>query len=197
MKDLWTDRDCAAWAHALAAYAVVLAAQGDGRLVELDTWYHGPFAAALAERAPPGLRVAELAQVTAWKMRRGVWRERNRQLVAGNDPPAVEQAGREAFAAVPDPRRPVAILSRLAGVGPATASAVLAAYRPDLYPFFDEAVALQIPLLGPVRFTAAYYAAYADQLRAQAATLTAACTPTAWTAQAVGQALWTHAHGAE
>ncbi|MDQ2807758.1 MAG: hypothetical protein M3Z04_12750, partial [Chloroflexota bacterium] len=77
------------------------------------------------------------------------------------------------------------------------ASAVLAALRPDLYPFFDEAVALQIPTLGPVRFTAAYYAVYAEQLRAQAAALTAACAPAAWTAQAVGQALWTHAHGAE
>ncbi len=196
MSNLWTDPDCAVWQRALAAYPSVLAAQGDARLAELDTWYHNEFAADLACREPLALTYDELERVTAWKMRRGVWRERNRQLVAGNSPAEVEQVSRQAFAAVPDSRRPVAGLSRLAGVGPATASAVLAAYRPDLYPFFDEVVAKQIPILGSVRFTAPYYAAYAEQLRAQAARLSVACTPVAWTAQAVGQALWTHAVGA-
>src|SRR3712207_8361368 len=50
----------------------------------------------------------------------------------------VVAASRRAFAAIPDDRAPLRLLGELKGVGPATASAVLAAYRPDLYPFFDR-----------------------------------------------------------
>ena len=70
------------------------------------------------------------------------------------------------------------------------ASAVLAAARPDIYPFFDEVVAQQIPGLGPVAFTPAYYGRYADRLRARAGELGGG-----WTAHAVGQALWAAAGG--
>ena len=67
---------------------------------------------------------------------------------------------------------------------------MLAAARPDVYPFFDEVVAAQIPDLGPVAFTLAYYARYAERLRERAATLAAGCPEAGWTAHAVGQALW-------
>jgi len=123
-------------------------------------------------------------------MRRGVWRARNRALVAANDLALVEQISTDAFAAIPDPRRPVAILSRLDGVGPATASAVLAALRPDQYPFFDEVVARQIPDLGEVAFTLAYYLGYAECLRERATQLDAVCPHQPWTAQDLSQALW-------
>ena len=78
-------------------------------------------------------------------MKRGVWRARNLVLVRGNDPETVGQLSEEGFALLPDPRKPLARLTRLAGVGPATASAVLATVSPEVYPFFDELVADQIP----------------------------------------------------
>src|SRR5207248_8339102 len=131
----------------------------------------------------------ELRDVTSWKMARGVWRERNRLLVSSNPPERVIEASRKAFAGSPDLRAPIAALSELAGVGPATASAVMAAYAPQSYPFFDELVAGQIPGLGPVAFTAKYYAAYAEKLRERAARLSKLCGY-AWTAQDVAQALW-------
>jgi hypothetical protein len=128
-------------------------------------------------------------------MKRGVWRQRNLLLVEENPDAQVEQTSREAFAAVPDPRRPVSLFIRLAGVGPATASAVLAAYSPGMYPFFDELVAQQMPGMGEVTFTATYYARYADTLRTRAESLNAACEHHAWTANDVGMALWAAAGG--
>src|SRR5438105_14053433 len=121
-------------------------------------------------------------------MTRGVWRERNRQLVRSNEPEQVEALSRKAYSEVPDLRKPISALSTLAGVGPATASAVMAAYAPQVYPFFDELVAAQIPGLGPITFTARYYAAYAEELRERAAGLTKLCRHE-WTAEDVAEAL--------
>jgi hypothetical protein len=192
---LWSSAKCANWISASDRYPQVIQAQGVNGLPELDLWYRTEFAAALAGRDPVCVTREELQEVTRWKMKRGVWRERNRILVAGNAPQVVQGLSIEAFAAVPDPRRPIAILSQLAGVGPATASAVLAAYRPDIYPFFDELVAAQIPGLGPVAFTPAYYQRYATRLRERANQLKGLCSEYEWTAQQVSQALWVASGG--
>ena len=55
-----------------------------------------------------------------------------------------------------------------AGVGPATASAVLAAAQPRYYPFFDECVAAQIPEMGELAYTVSFYDRYAIALRKRA-----------------------------
>jgi len=80
-------------------------------------------------------------------------------------------------------------LCKLSGVGPATSSAVLAALRPDLFPFFDEDVAKQIPQLGKVAFTQSYYVQYSEALRSRAQAL-AKASASPWSAQDVAQALW-------
>jgi len=59
----------------------------------------------------------------------------------------------------------------------------------EAYPFFDELVAAQVPGLGPVAFTPAYYQRYAAQLRARALELGHDCPEPAWTAQDLSQAL--------
>jgi hypothetical protein len=128
-------------------------------------------------------------------MLRGVWRPRNLQLVRGNPPAEVERLSAEALKAVPDPKRPIALLARLAGVGPATASAVLATAAPSTYPFFDEVVATQIPGLGPVAFTTAYYYRYAEALRERASALTPACPHAPWPVHDLDLALWSVVDG--
>ena len=193
--DLWSSADCAAWAAAFDRYPVIVQAQQVNGLAEVDTWYREELPGLIAGRDPAYATLDELQWVTAWKMKRGVWRERNRKLLAGNPPAVVEVTSRTAFAAAPHPRRPLALLSDLAGVGPATASGLLAAYRPDLYPFFDELVAAQIPGLGPVAWTAPYYVRYAAALYERAAALRSACPDHAWTAQDVEQALWAASGG--
>ncbi len=193
MSDLWANDDRAAWAAMLARYPEVVAAQGVSRLVELDRWYREALPGALAARVPLQITHDELIAVTEWKMKRGVWRARNLALVKGNDPDEVRRLSAEGFALLPDPRKPLARIAQLAGVGPATASAVLAANRPDIYPFFDELVADQIPGLGPVAFTAGYYARYAERLRQRATALDTPASP--WTAHTVSQALWAASGG--
>src|SRR5690606_29394164 len=124
--------------RALERYPAVVALQGVARLPELDDWYRDGLPALIAGRATPRLTLAELARLTEWKMARGVWRAPNLVLVRGNDPAAVEETSAAALARIPHPTAPIATLSGLAGVGPATASAAVAAAAPDSYPFFDE-----------------------------------------------------------
>ena len=191
MMTLWQETDLARWSSALEHYPAAIEAHGVNRLPELDAWYRQELPGLLAARVAGGhgrLTHDELVRVTEWKMKRGVWRARNLVLVRGNAADEVERASTAAFAALPDLRKPLAALTKLAGVGPATASAVLAAVRPDLFPFFDEVIAAQIPDLGPVAFTTAYYTRYAAQLRDRAAAL-----GPPWAAHQVGQALWANA----
>ncbi len=198
VEGVWQESDCIQWQNRLNNYDKAIEALGKEKLVNLDRWFREELPARISERTPSCIHHDELQGIAAWKMHRGSWRERNRQLIAAIPPEKVEEVSREAFAAVPDPRKPVAILSTLPGVGPATASAALAAYAPHLYPFFDELVAAFIPGLGPVAFTMPYYLKYAAALRERANLLNATCSNAAsttgtrrkWTAHDVAQALW-------
>ena len=193
--NLWTSNKCQDWQAALDRYADTIEMQQVNGLAEIDTWYRAELPKLIAERSPAYITRDELERVTRWKMKRGVWRERNRLLVQSNSPGLVEKTSREAFAAIPNPRKPVDILSQLAGVGPATASGVLACVAPELYPFFDELVAAQIPDLGKVAFSLAYYQRYAEQLRQRTERLQRKCPDQKWTAHQVSQALWSQSGG--
>lgn len=190
MPTLWRSHSPDAWRAALDGYEAVIERQGVARLPELDRWYREDFPRAIAARGTPHVTHDELVRVTEWKMARGIFRPRNLVLVRGNAPERVERTSTAALAAIPDPKRPIALLADLAGVGPATASAIAAAAAPDVYPFFDELVAAQVPGLGTVAFTPAFYAKYAAALRDRAAELGGS-----WTPAAVEQALWAHVGG--
>jgi hypothetical protein len=163
---------------------------GGDRLLELDTWFHHDLPGVLSGRDTPFVTLAELVRIVEWKMHRGVYRGRNLALARSNSESDVEQASREAFAAVPHPTAPLVRLARLKGVGPATASAVLAAVRPDVYPFFEDVVAAQIPDFGAVDFTLKVYQRYAERLLERAAVLSVGCPAGNWTPHAVSCALW-------
>ncbi len=187
---LWTSSDTAPWRRALESYREVIAAQGVPKLPALDAWYREEFPAVFPARRLVHITHAELVRVTEWKMYRGVWRAPNLVRVKGNDPDAVMQTSIRAFARCPHPTQPIGEIATLDGVGPATASAIVAALWPTVYPFFDELVAAQVPALGPVKWTLGYYAAYADQLRVRAAALGAEFTPVM-----VERALWASVRG--
>ena len=188
--DLWRSSSTPRWRDALSRYPDVVAAQGVAKLAERDAWYRDELPASIAARRKPHVTLAEMVCVTEWKMSRGVWRARNLVLVKGNDGDAVVDASTRALAEIPHPTKPIATLAKLDGVGPATASAVVAAAAPETYPFFDEIVAGQIPTLGPVAWTLGYYARYATALRDKAAALGAG-----WTPVMVERAMWASAGG--
>ena len=187
---LWSNDDVSAWQSALARYDDVISQQGVTRLPALDQWYTHELPAAMASRHAPHITHEELVQLTEWKMARGVWRAPNLVLVRGNAAQLVVTTSTSALALMPHATKPIATLATLAGVGPATASAVTAALAPAVYPFFDELVAQQVPSLGNVAWTLGYYAKYAAALSARAAQL-----GREWTPVMVERALWSHIGG--
>lgn len=187
---MWNSQDKKSWRRALLRYEAVIEAQGSDRLPALDRWYRVDFLEAIAGRDPLHITLDELVELTKWKMTRGVWRGRNLSLVKGNDPELVIETSRHALGRIPDPKAPISGLAKLAGVGPATASAVAAAAAPDVYPFFDDIVADHVPHLGKVAYTLKYYTEYSDALRGKAAAL-----GEDWTPALVERALWAHAGG--
>jgi hypothetical protein len=189
MPALWPSSSADRWRAALLAYPTVVASQGVTKLAARDRWYRTALPALIRARRPRHVTRAELIRLTEWKMSRGVWRAPNLVLVKGNPAADVKRATAEGLALVPQPTAPVARIAELAGVGPATASAILSA-EPRLYPFFDELVAAQVPGLGKVAFTLGYYGRYAEALRARAAALGGRWTPTM-----VERALWAHGGG--
>ncbi len=190
MPPLWPSRSLDRWRDAFAAYEEVIAHQGVAKLAERDEWYRKELPAAIAARRPRHITLPELVRLTEWKMSRGKWRAPNLVLVKGNSAAEVRAATAEGLRLMPDPTAPIARIAELAGVGPATASAVVAAAEPEIYPFFDELVAEQIPGLGNVAFTLSYYRRYAEQLRERAAALGGRWTPTM-----VERALWADVGG--
>lgn len=65
-------------------------------------------------------------------------------FVSSLDESMVESASQKAFQALPDILKAVSELTVLKGVGPATASAILAAYAPEVAPFMSDEVELNI-----------------------------------------------------
>ena len=189
-NSLWTSTSLADWTAALERYGAVVAHQGVAPLADLDRWYREELPGAIAARRAPHVTHSEIVRLAEWKMARGVWRARNLALVRGNDPKVVVTTSADALAKIPHPTAPITALAALAGVGPATASGVVAAARPDLYPFFDELVAAQVPKLGAVAWTTGYYRRYADALRERASELAHG-----WTPVMVERALWSHVGG--
>ena len=188
--DLWSSRTQSDWQHALSRYVDVVSRQDVAKLPELDRWYRDELPRSIATRASAHITHDELVRLTEWKMARGVWRAPNLVLVRGNAAERVIEVSTAALAKIPHPTQPIATLATLAGVGPATASAVTAVCEPALYPFFDELVAAQIPSLGKVAWTHGYYARYAAALRERAAELAGE-----WTPVTVERALWAHVGG--
>ena len=190
MTDLWAASSASRWHDALSRYEEVITKQEVAKLPDLDAWYRDGLPSAIASRKVPHVTHDELVRLTEWKMARGVWRAPNLVLVKGNAPDVVVSTSSAALAKIPHETAPISTLAKLDGVGPATASAVAAAFAPEVYPFFDELVAAQVPALGKVAWTLGYYARYAAALRERASSL-----GNDWTPVLVERALWAHVGG--
>ncbi len=202
---LWNTKPCKAWRKKWSQYDALIVAHAVNQLPEIDAWYRNELPRLLTPRNPAHVTKDEFLEILRWKMKRGDWREYNRIRIANTDARVIQNAAQAGLTAARDLdtnvptaskeyKRPIQIVCELDGVGPATASALLAAYRPDLYPFFDEWIGKQIEGLEKVAFTPAYYWKYADALRTKAKELQKRCGAE-WNAQEVGQALWVASGG--
>ncbi|KAL7001275.1 hypothetical protein U1Q18_002427 [Sarracenia purpurea var. burkii] len=79
----------------------------------------------------------------------------------------VKSASQKAFQSLPDLSKAVTQLTILKGVGPATASTVLAAHAPDLDPFMSDKA--MVATLGNSKdYTLKQYLVFIDKLQANA-----------------------------
>ncbi|KAF2547166.1 hypothetical protein F2Q70_00023569 [Brassica cretica] len=134
--------DVGVWKKALSSYESKVESLNKPDLVSLDQYYRVELPSLLHGRDPnPYLTTSELSQLMKWKLSRGKWRPRLLDFVSSLDDSVVKSASEKAFESLPDISKAVNELTVLKGVGPATASAVLAAYAPDIAPFMsDEAM---------------------------------------------------------
>ncbi|TNN03992.1 hypothetical protein fugu_001021 [Takifugu bimaculatus] len=194
MSALFTCEDPATWRSVHDNYWDVVEAKvkgkTPGKLLILDKWYQEELPSLISSRPDKHITHSELVKLMEWKLTRGKFRPRLQQLVASNSVDTVEKCSRKAFSLLPDVKAAIAELSYLKGVGPATASAVLAAGAPDEAAFMSDEAMESIPGLKPIQYTAKHYALYLDRMIEKAKNLNRVDPQQDWTPHRLELCLW-------
>ncbi|KAM4631787.1 uncharacterized protein O3C94_018376 [Discoglossus pictus] len=191
---LFSCEDPKLWQKVSDIYWDVVAAKGgkQKRLEVLDRWYQEELSSCITARPHKYLTLEELVKLMEWKLKRGKFRPRLQQLVSSNPEATVESCTSKAFKLLPDISAAINELCQLKGIGPATASAILAAGAPEVSAFMADEAVESIPSLAPVQYTLKHYLRYLDELRNKAAILSKGSGET-WTPHRVELCLWTWA----
>ncbi|XP_041829975.1 uncharacterized protein zgc:112496 isoform X2 [Melanotaenia boesemani] len=152
--------------------------------------YQEELATLISSRSDKHITLSELVKLMEWKLTRGKFRPRLQQLVASNSEDTVEKCSRKAFSLLPDVWAAITELSSLKGVGPATASAVLAAGAPELAAFMSDEAMESVPGLKPIQYTTKHYALYLDKMTARSEKLNKVDPQQDWTPQKLEMCLW-------
>ncbi|OVA14575.1 hypothetical protein BVC80_1811g42 [Macleaya cordata] len=183
------------WKEALSSYQTSLESINKTQLLELDDFYRNQLPPLLHQRNPNCfITKSELSKLMQWKLTRGKWRPRLLDFISALDETVVESASQKAFKSLPDVSKAISELTVLKGVGPATASAILAAYAPDVAPFMsDEAM---VAALGNSKdYTLKQYLKFTEKLQSKAKELS--LEGESFTPSDVERALWSSAIGAK
>ncbi|KAK4387630.1 hypothetical protein Sango_2369600 [Sesamum angolense] len=187
--------DAALWREALGSYEAVIKSLVKPDIVSLDDFYRNELPNLLHQRDPnPYITTDELSRLMQWKLARGKWRPRLLSFVSSLDDVVVRDASAKAFASLPDVSKAITELTVLKGVGPATASAALAAYAPDVAPFMsDEAM---VAVVGDSKdYSLKRYMVFVEKMQAKAKELSTLEDP--FTPSDVERALWSSTVGAK
>nr|KJB29398.1 hypothetical protein B456_005G098400 [Gossypium raimondii] len=131
--------DLSIWKEALSSYKSRIQSLNKPNLISLDEFYTHDLPSLLRQRNPnPFITTAELSRLMQWKLTRGKLRPRLLNFVSSLDDSSVQSVSQKAFLSLPDISKAISQLTVLKGVGPATASAVLAAYAPETAPFMSD-----------------------------------------------------------
>ncbi|XP_013863630.1 uncharacterized protein zgc:112496 isoform X2 [Austrofundulus limnaeus] len=194
MSALFACEEPATWRSVYEKYWDVVEAQAKSKksrkLLELEKWYQEDLPSLISSRPDKHVTQSELVKLMEWKLTRGKFRPRLQQLVASNGEDVVKKCSRKAFSLLPDVQAAIAELSSLKGVGPATASAVLAAGAPHLTAFMSDEAMESVPGLRPIQYTAKHYALYLNKVAAQSAKLNTVDPQQDWTPHRVELCLW-------
>ena len=140
-------------------------------LVQDDQWLLHELRDTVASRDPGYLTQSELARVLRWKLAKGKFRPALVKYVSELTDEAVRAASEKALGALGSADGGVIpaikALSELRGVGPATASAVVAAVAPSEAPFMADE--LLMALYGERKYTLTQYRALVDDVKAECA----------------------------
>ncbi|XP_065880899.1 uncharacterized protein [Euphorbia lathyris] len=180
--------DISLWKEALSSYPLRIQSLNKPNLVSLDEFYRVQLPSLLHQRKPnPYLTTPELSKLMQWKLSRGKWRPRLLDFVSSLDEELVKSVSQKAFDSLPDISKAISELTILKGVGPATASAVLAAYAPDVAPFMSDE-AMEAALGSSKDYTLKQYLLFVDKLKTKAKELSS--NDDLFTPSDVERALW-------
>ncbi|OMO50904.1 hypothetical protein CCACVL1_30157 [Corchorus capsularis] len=181
------------WKEAISAYESRIESLNKPNLISLDEFYRQELPSLLHQRNPnPFITTSELSRLMQWKLTRGKWRPRLLDFVSSLDESLVKSASEKAFQSLPNVSKAVTELTVLKGVGPATASAVLAAYAPETAPFMSDE-AMEAALGNSKDYSLKQYLLFVDKLQSKSKELSSKGEP--FTPSDVERALWSSAVG--
>ncbi|KAF2625366.1 hypothetical protein BU25DRAFT_493001 [Macroventuria anomochaeta] len=111
-------------------------------LADLDTLRYETIPRTLEKmKGEKSLLKADIEKLVEWKLKHGTYRPALMNLVKSNPADVFKSTTQEAFASHRDDgdvMKALKILTKLRGIGPATASLLLSVYQPDQVPFFSD-----------------------------------------------------------
>ncbi|KAK0544234.1 hypothetical protein OC845_005712, partial [Tilletia horrida] len=152
-------------------------------VVAQDLWYRTTLRQKLKDRKQKEgtayLDKSDLVTLMQWKLARGKWRPRLEQYMRDHSEKEIRSATEAAFKGLDEdkgqaqsaalPIESLKALTELKGIGPATASAILAAYAPSRVPFLSDEAAIGVGNLGPKPdYTEAYLKRYVARIHERA-----------------------------
>ncbi|EEC14217.1 conserved hypothetical protein, partial [Ixodes scapularis] len=187
------------WSYVLSLYKEVLKQKaalrtkkgGPEELIKLDAWQE-QLPKTIQARKDKHLVHEELVKIMKWKLMRGKYRPQLLDLVRINTELAVKSTSKKAFRKLPNLSGAITALTNLKGIGPATASAILAAAFPEQAPYMADESMLSTPGVEATDYTLAEYLNYAERIKTCTDQLAQKDPEGKWTPHKVELVLWAH-----
>jgi len=200
-KDFFETGNSAQFEWVLALYDQCLRLKAEAKsskpdnVIKLDKWYQNDLPKKIKSRGRDAhLTHEEMVQTIKWKLARGKFRPNLVNLVQMNTPRVILQDTKKAFRKLAktdgDVQAAAAILCNLKGVGPAMASAVLAAGAPELAPFMADECLLAMPDVDSLDYTMKEYMNYVEHVKGCVERLNQ--QGGSWNPHKVELAIWTY-----